>query len=323
MNSTYDWTRYPPIRGKEKRHHNPTGGENRMKRRSILSLVALVLVFTMVMAGCGSKTGDADTPEQQIAALEQENELLRAQIETLTRQLESLQSAILTDWSLNALATSDRTAATITFTAVPASESEGQTLSRIVNLNGLEAESVPCTMDGSRYTATVELPAADGYSFYCLLTGPTGTTQQIPLITPDDPGDGSLVNLGSSLSAYCSLFVDKWDYSDGKLTLENAYVQAQMPIISTGGDNVTPSSATLVFLHNGQELERKELTLDAGEGEGSYEATISGLAFSTPKLEEDHQLDLELVITLSDGSSLSYDGCSWFVTDGSLNPVMG
>lgn len=323
MNSTYDWTRYPPIRGKEKRHHNPTGGENRMKRRSILSLVALVLVFTMVMAGCGSKTGDADTPEQQIAALEQENELLRAQIETLTRQLESLQSAILTDWSLNALATSDRTAATITFTAVPASESEGQTLSLIVNLNGLEAESVPCTMDGSRYTATVELPAADGYSFYCLLTGPTGTTQQIPLITPDDPGDGSLVNLGSSLSAYCSLFVDKWDYSDGKLTLENAYVQAQMPIISTGGDNVTPSSATLVFLHNGQELERKELTLDAGEGEGSYEATISGLAFSTPKLEEDHQLDLELVITLSDGSSLSYDGCSWFATDGSLNPVMG
>lgn len=323
MNSTYDWTRYPPIRGKEKRHHNPTGGENRMKRRSILSLVALVLVFTMVMAGCGSKTGDADTPEQQIAALEQENELLRAQIETLTRQLESLQSAILTDWSLNALATSDRTAATITFTAVPASESEGQTLSLIVNLNGLEAESVPCTMDGSRYTATVELPAADGYSFYCLLTGPTGTTQQIPLITPDDPGDGSLVNLGSSLSAYCSLFVDKWDYSDGKLTLENAYVQAQMPIISTGGDNVTPSSATLVFLHNGQELERKELTLDAGEGEGSYEATISGLAFSTPKLEEDHHLDLELVITLSDGSSLSYDGCSWFVTDGNLNPVMG
>ena len=96
-----------------------------------------------------------------------------------------------------------------------------------------------------------------------------------------------------------------------------------MNIISTGGDNVTPSSATLVFLHNGQELERKELTLDAGEGEGSYEATISGLAFSTPKLEEDHQLDLELVITLSDGSSLSYDGCSWFVTDGSLNPVMG
>ena len=96
-----------------------------------------------------------------------------------------------------------------------------------------------------------------------------------------------------------------------------------MNIISTGGDNVTPSSATLVFLHNGQELERKELTLDTGEGEGSYEATISGLAFSTPKLEEDHQLDLELVITLSDGSSLSYDGCSWFVTDGNLNPVMG
>ena len=294
-----------------------------MRRKNILSLVAVVLVLAMVMAGCGSKTADADTPEQQIAALKQENEQLRSQIDTLTRQLESLQSAILTDWSLNALASSDRTAATLTFIAVPASESEGQTLSLIVNLNGLEAESVPCTMDGSRYTATVELPAADGYSFYCLLTGPTGTMQQIPLITPDNPGDGSLINLGSSLSAYCSLFVDKWNYNDGKLTVENAYVQAQMPVISTGGDNVTPSSAALVFLHNGQELERKELTLNDGEGDGSFEATISGLTFATPKLEEDHHLDLELVITLSDGSTLSYDGCSWFVADGNLNPVMG
>ena len=294
-----------------------------MKRRNILSLIALVLVLAMVMAGCGSKTEGADTPEQQIAALKQENEQLRSQIETLTRQLESLQSAILTDWSLNALASSDRTSATITFTAVPASESEGQTMSLVVNLNGLEAESVPCTMDGSRYTATVELPAADGYSFYCLLTGPTGTQQQIPLITPDAPGDGSLINLGSSLSAYCSLFVDKWNYNDGKLTVENAYVQAQMPVISTGGDNVTPSSAALVLLHNGQEVERRELTLNSGEGDGSFEANISNLSFTTPKLEEDHQLDLELVITLSDGSTLSYNGCSWFVTDGSLNPVMG
>ena len=294
-----------------------------MKRRNILSLIAFVLVLSMVLAGCGSKAADADTPEQQIADLKLENEQLRAQIETLTRQLESLQSAILTDWSLNALASADRTSATITFTAVPATESEGQTLSLIVNLNGLEAESVPCTMDGSRYTATVELPAADGYSFYCLLTGSTGTRQQIPLITPDDPGDGSLINLGSSLSAYCSLFLGEWSSEDGKLTLESAFVQAQMPVISTGGDNVTPNSAVLVLLHNGEELERKEITLEAGEGEGSFEANVSGLSFTTPKLEEDHQLDLELVITLSDGSTLKYNGCSWFVSDGGLNPVMG
>ena len=295
-----------------------------MKKKNILSLIALVLVLAMAMAGCGSKTeAEEGTPEQQIAALKMENEQLRAQIESLTRQLESLQSAILTEWNLSALASADRTAATITFTAVPASEAEGQTLSLIVNLNGLEAESVPCTMDGSRYTATVELPAADGYSFYCLLTNSAGTKQQIPLITDDDPGDGSLVNLGSSLSAYCNLFVDTWNYDNGKLTLDNAFVQAQMPVISTGGDNVTPSGAVLVFLHNGEELERKEITLETGEGDGSYEAIISGLSFTTPKLEEDHQLDLELSITLSDGSTLSFNGCSWIVSDGALNPIMG
>ena len=294
-----------------------------MKRRNILSLIALVLVFTMVMAGCGSKAEEEGTPEQQIAALKLENEQLLAQIEALTRQLESLQNAILSDWSLNALANADRTAATITFTAVPAAEAEGQTLTLIVNMNGLEAESVPCTNDGSRYTATVELPAADGYSFYCLITGSTGTQQQIPLITPDNPGDGSLMDLGSSMNAYCSLFVDSWNYADGKLTLDNAFAQAQMPKISTGGNDVTATGAALVFLHNGQELERKEVTLAEGEGEGSYEATISSLSFSTPKLEDDHQLDLQLVVTLSDGSTLTYDGCSWFVNDGALNPVMG
>ena len=63
--------------------------------------------------------------------------------------------------------------------------------------------------------------------------------------------------------------------------------------------------------------------MNSGEGDGSFEANISNVSFTTPKLEEDHQLDLELVITLSDGSTLSYNGCSWFVADGSLNPVMG
>ena len=117
-------------------------------------------------------------------------------------------------------------------------------------------------VDGSRYTATVELPAADGYSFYCLITGSTGTQQQIPLITPDNPGDGSLMDLGSSMNAYCSLFVDSWNYTDGKLTLDNAFAQAQMPKISTGGNDVTATGAALVFLHNGQELERKEKELE-------------------------------------------------------------
>lgn len=292
-------------------------------KKQILSVVALMLALAMVFAGCGSKAPEADTPEAQIAALKQENEQLRAQIDTLTRQLEALQSAVLADWSLNALASADRTSATITFTAVPATEAEGQTLSLIINRNGLEAESIPCTMDGSRYTATVELPAADGYSYYCLVTNASGTQQSIPLITPDNPGDGSLLDLANSLKGYCSLIVTDWSYADGKITLVTAFAQAQMPVISTGGNNVTPSSATLVFLHNGQELERKEITLAAGEGDGSFELALPTVSFNVPKLEEDHQLDVELVVTLSDGSSLSYNGCSWFMNNGELNPIMG
>ncbi len=283
----------------------------------------LALIMILSLAACGSEDVPEAGLQQQVAALEAENAELKNQIEVLTRQLESLQTAVLKDWSLKALASSDRTAATITFMGVPASLSDGDTATLVVTLNGLEAESIPCTLEGERFSATVELPAADGYGYYCLLGSPNGTQQNIPLITSDNGGNQDLVNLATSLNAFCHLFVESWEHANDKLTLVTAYVQAQMSAISTGGNADTAVKAELVFLHNGQELERKEVPLEAGENEGSYEMTVSNLSFALPKLEEDHQLDLLLVITLSSGGTIEYNGCSWYLVDGELNPIMG
>jgi len=295
-----------------------------MRKNRFTAIAAVLMAFMMLFCACGAEEGPtAEDYQQQIAALQQENEQLKNEIQVLTRQLETFQSAVLTDWSLKAKALADRSAATVTFTAVPAAQQEGQQVSLIVELNGLVAEMVQCAPDENRFYATVELPAADGYAYYCLITGSGGTQQQIPLITPTNGGDSTLINLATSLNAYCNLFVEDWDYSGKTITLHSGFAQAQMPIISTGGDGIIAQQADLVFLHNGEEVSRFQLFLTEGEAEGSYEAALSGQAFEVPQLEDDHQLDLALEITLSDGSTITSTGCSWFYSDGKLNPVMG
>ncbi len=294
-----------------------------MKKKNILALVALVLALVMSLSACGSEPAPQAGLEQQVEALEKENAELKNQIELLSRQLQDLQTAVLKDWSLKALASSDRSFATVTFMGQPAAVADGESAILVITLNGLEAESVPCVLEENRYTATVELPAADGYGYNCLLISANGTQQMIPLVTADNGMDDTLVNLGTSLNAYCNLFVEDWNYAGGKLTIASGFAQAQMPVISAGGDEETPVKAELVLLHNGTEVERSALELADGEAEGVYETAISDISFTAPKLEDDHQLDVILVVTLSSGGTIEYNGCSFYVIDGTLNPVMG
>ena len=291
-------------------------------KKNIVAMLSLLLCALLVLTACGKDESAADY-EQQLAALSQENAALKEQIEVLTRQLESIQNAVLTDWDLTATAAADRSSATLSFTAVPAATPEGQTVSLVVMLNGFEAESTQCAPNGSSYHCTLTLPAADGYSYYCLISNPDGAQQQIPLITADSSEDTTLIDLSSSLSGYGNLIVESWDYKDGSLSIASGYYQVQMPQISADGNAVTAQTASLVLMHNGQEVARQELTLTAGEAEGTYEDAISAISFTTPALEDDHQLDLVLEIALSAGEPLRNNSCSWYYIDGGLTMVVG
>ena len=291
-------------------------------KKPVLLCVSALLCAALVLTGCGKQedTPDVDVTvyENQIAALQAENDALRTEVQELKEQLNSLQATVLADWTLSAIPSSDRTHATVTFSAAPVGSGEGQSASLVVTLNGLEAESVSCVYDGARFTATVDLPAADGYNYYCLLTSQEGT-KKITLY--DDPEVSPLVNLGSSMTAYCSLFLEDWEQKDNQLVLKSAFITAQMPLL--GGESMDATEAELIFLHNGQEVSRKTLTLEQGEGNGSYQLAIQDLAFDLPKMEDEHQLDLLLQVPLSNGSAISYNGCSWYWGDGALNPVFG
>ena len=288
-------------------------------------LIVMIAALMIFAAGCDSNSTDA---EDRIAQLEQENAELKAQVEALTAQLGNEAARLeqvlsMKDWNLNAAPWSDGNGATVTFTATPDSYAEGMRAALSVRMGDLEAESTNCVWDGNAFTGSVDLGAADGYSYYCVLTAPDGSQQEIALNTPDAVTDEMLVYLGSSLSAYANLIVEDWEATDSSLVVKTGYIQVQLPRMAASGTSASISAVDLILNLNGSEVSRQAVTLEAGEGEGSFESEISSCTFTMPALEEDYQLDLWLEVTLSTGNTISVNGGSWYYNSGALQLVVG
>lgn len=297
-------------------------------KKNIVSTLLLVLMIAALMlltCGCGADAEPAaDDAAARIAALEEENAALKAQVESLTAQLGTMsQEAALQDWSLDAAAWTDSNGATVTFTAVPVSYTDGMRAALSIRMGDLEAESTNCVWNGSAFTGSVELSAADGYGYYCILTSANGNQQEIELNSPANVTNEALVNLGSNLSTYANLVVEDWETTASALNIKSGYVQAQMPRLTHDDTTAGISSAALILKLNSEEVSRQEVALEAGEGEGSFEAAISGQSFSMPTLEDDYQLDLWLEVILNSGHTVSVSGGSWYNNNGELQLVVG
>ena len=294
-----------------------------MKKNLFFRLLVLVLAaaMTLSLTACG---GADEESAQRIAELEQENEELRQQVEELTAQLEKMGSRVeLAAWTLDAAPWSDGNGATVSFTATPVEYIEGQSAALSIRMGELEAEGATCSWNGTAFEGTVELSAADGYGYYCVLTNPDGTSEEVALATPENGQKEELVQLGTHLTAYANLIVDSWTASEGALKLDSGFVQVQTPRLTVAQTTVTLSSADLVFRLNGEELSRQALTLPEGEGEGSYELALTDISFALPAMEEDAQLDLWLEVSLSSGQAVSVAGGSWYYNGGELLMVVG
>lgn len=286
--------------------------------RRIFALLAAVMLLCAVLAGCGS--GDAD----RIAQLEAENEQLKAQVEDLSRQLEAAGVASgLSDWSFEALAWSGSNGANITFTGIPYEYTEGQTATFSVWLEGDLIKEAACIWDGDAYTASADLNIADGYCYYCTITAPNGSQTEVELNTPKKPTAPELIDLEASLTSYCSMMVEASTLDGSTLTLEEGYIQAQLPRISRDGNPLVISGAQAVLTFNGSEVGRADLELINGGLEGAYSGSVAGISFSVPDMKDDEQLELTMELTLSDGQTMTSPAGTWFCYDGDLLLVVG
>lgn len=301
-----------------------------MKKKLFSTMLLMLMVFALMVFTVGCKSEDTGADADRIAQLEQENAELKAQLEELTaamdrenNRLQQLLTDSLQDWSLDAQAWSDGNGATVTFSASPLSYVDGQKAALSVRMGDLEAESTNCVWDGTVFAGSVELSAADGYSYYCVLTNPDGSQTEVELNSPENITNEPLVNLGSNLSAYANLVVEDWSATAASLNINSGFVQVQMPRLTFNNMAASISSAELVLKLNSEEVSRQSITLSVGEGENVYESAISSCSFTMPAMEDDYQLDLWLEVSLSTGSTLSVSGGSWYSSNDELQLVVG
>ena len=292
------------------------------KKTKILSVLALILA----LAALGFSTlALATRPEDQshlIDDLYQQNRELREQITQLEARLDQLMTVTsLKDWNLEATPWADSTGADVTFAAVPTEYQPGMGATLLVMLEGRQAASVPCVWDGNVFSATVSLSAADGYSYFCLLSGPAGV-QQLSLMGPESEDAGYPVYLQSALSSYCNLLINDWnDQKGASLILTAAYAQVQLPQIQA--EELTITTQELVLRLNGQIAAKVPIVLSPSEVAGSYEMVIRDLHLPMPELENDDKLELYLEVTLSDGRHLNAFGIGWYLENGKLLASVG
>lgn len=283
----------------------------------VCSVLALIVSVIALLSG-----GPGADQSNEYPALEQQIVDLQYQVDALTAQLEGIsQQSALADWNLSALAWEDGTGADVTLTAMPGSSD--LTAAFCVKLDGQEVANVACTAEGGVLTATASLPAADGYSYYCILTGADGSRQQLALSTPENPVAYGPVFLQSSLGAYCNLTVDGWEtLGKDALSLTSAHVEVQLPLVGSGDETVI-TTAELVLYHNGEAIARLPIEPVPGQTEGCLELTVTDAGFPLPQMAEEDSLELTLEVTLSNGQTLTTPGANWYRSGEELNMVVG
>lgn len=281
--------------------------EIKMKRKNLFAVIALICVFAMVLAGCGSqKTAETTVPVETTAA------------ETTTPQPLGL-----SNWAMTANTWSSPNGATINLTATPSYYAEGQSAAFVVRLEGEESANVPCDWNGTQYTASAELNAADGYCYYVVLTAADGSSTEVAVNTPTVITDESFINMATSLNSYCSIVVEESSFENGKLTITSGNVQVQAPKITNQGETITCKEVKLVLTFGSEELDSEKLTLEASDTAAAYEAALKKVTFDVPDMEDDQQLNLRLDVTLSNGQFLTAPGGTWYYNDSNLLPAVG
>lgn len=225
--------------------------------------------------------------------------------------------------SLSTTTWSSPNGATVHLSATPTRYAQGDSARFVVRLEGEEAANVPCEFDGTQYVADADLNAEDGYCYYVVLTGTDGTQLEVDINSPAQITNDALINMAASLNAYCNLMVDSSSFSGNKLTLNAGTVQIQLPRITNNGESITCKEAVLSLQFNGENVDKKSLTMADLDENNCYNIDLTGLSFSVPALEDDQQVHLALNVTLSNGQELSTSGITWFASGGDLLLAVG
>ena len=268
-------------------------------KKTMFAALALLLTMALVLAGCG---GSGKVPALKEGEMPE-----------------------LVEWTMNATAWSSPNGATVNLTAVPNGYADGQSAVFCVRLEGEDIAAVPCEWDGSVYTASADLNAADGYCYFVQLTAADGAVSEIAVNTPTGPTvDESLINMATALSSYCEAEVSDYALDGDKLTVKEGQLKLQLPWLTLDQGAVSCKSAVLVLTHNGADVAQQELTAPKAGENNLCVMDLSGISYTIPAdIEDDHQLGIRLDVVLSNGHTLTAPAGTWYYMDGQLLLAVG
>lgn len=277
-----------------------------MKNIRTLALISL-LVFALALSACGKEEAPAPT----------------AATESVVTEATMPAPLTLTDWTMSATTWSSPNGATIHISATPSRYLEGQNAAFVIRMEGEEFANVPCQWDGSVYTASADLNAANGYCYYMVLTDIDGTVTEVSVNTPTDPRYEMLINMEDSLNSYCNVVVENTTVTDSALVLNSGSIQIQAPKIGNDGQTITCVDVLLIMSLNGEKIDKEALIMQGTDDVGYYTLDFSDITFKLPPMEGDHQISLELEVKLSNGQILSCPVGTWYSSDAGLQSAVG
>lgn len=190
---------------------------------------------------------------------------IQDQLGGLTDRLDELAKGekLLEGYTVEGTSWEDMTGATIRFSGTPKYTVAGETAWLCVRLNEEDAAKVPCSTDGIVYIAEVDLPAADGYSFYFQVAYKDGGSAQQILTKADD----HCVNLLRALNGTVTYTMKGWHYSwqTGSFGVHFLANRTDPPLFREGV-SAAWTKADLVVLLNGEEIQRKSYLGDFSSG---------------------------------------------------------
>ena len=281
-----------------------------MKKMTIL---AVVLALALSLTACGGEKAPEATETTAAATT----------AATIAETTAPSQPLALTGWNMSASTWSSPNGATIHISAAPNYYAEGQKADFVVRLESDDIVSIPCQWDGTNYTASADLNAANGYCYYVILTAADGTVTEVAVNTPAAPTNEAFIDIEAALESYCSVIIEDSAFENSKLTLTGGQVQVKVPTITNEGETIACQETALVLTFNGEELKREVLTLTQTDTIGLFEAALENVVFDIPELEAEQKVELTLHVTLTNGQVLSAYGGDWLYDEEGLLPVLG
>ena len=284
----------------------PRTGSSGSRFSLLLAAIALVAALFALAHTRSQLTGYT----RELDSLSKDNAALHLQLSELADKVALLEeltqgTQLLSSYTIQASADGQGTGAIIAFDGIPARVRPDDRASLEVWLEGEKVLSQPCDHTDSTFTATVTLPAANGYSYRFLLLHPDGTAEQ-QLLAEEASVDAYAIDISRGLQPDVSAEL-QWETKGSSIRFKACDLFLLPPGLTAQGNVLWIDAQLQVFLNDALQEKvslQKYLSYLADTDGSNFLAGTVYPDIRQISLKAGDYLELRLLAALNDGTSV-------------------